>query len=92
MMFLCQAANGGARGSEAFIWDFPNRTSGTKLEKIRLLLDGMLFEIFFDSKAELRESIKANMFDDVFELQKVPQFKDSFDFIGDALIAAHGNF
>jgi hypothetical protein len=89
---IYQAANGGAWDSEAFIRDFATKTSGMKPEKIQPLLEGMLFEIFFDSKGELRESIKGNMFEDVFELQKFPQFKDSFDFIADTLIAAHGNF
>ncbi len=89
---IYQAANGGARTAEAFIRNFAEKTSGMKPEKVRSLLDGMLFEIFFDSKGELRESIKANMFDDVFELQKFSQFKDSFDFIADTLIAARGDF
>lgn len=89
---IYQAANGGARTAEAFIRDFSDKTSGMKSEKVRALLDGMLFEIFFDSKGELRESIKGNMFDDVFELQKFSQFKDSFDFIAETLIAAHGDF
>lgn len=89
---IYQAANGGARTAEAFIRDFVDKTSGMKPDKSRALLDGMLFEIFFDSKGELREAIKANMFDDVFELQKFRQFKTSFDFIAETLIGAHGDF
>lgn len=89
---IYQAANGGARTAEAFIRDFVDKTSGMKPDKSRALLDGMLFEIFFDSKGELREAIKANMFDDVFELQKFRQFKTSFDFIAETLIGAQGDF
>lgn len=89
---IYQAANGGARTAEAFIRDFVDKTSGMKPDTVRALLDGMLFEIFFDSKGELRDSIKGNMFDDVFELQKFSQFKDSFEFIGETLVAAHGDF
>lgn len=89
---IYQAANGGARAAEAFIKEFVDKTSGMKSKKMQALLDGMLFEIFFDSKGELRETIKGNMFDDVFELQKFSRFKGSFDFISETLIAAHGNF
>lgn len=89
---IYQAANGGARTAEAFIRDFVDRTRGMMPDKIRPLLDGMLFETFFDSKGELRETIKGNMFDELFELEKFPPFKDSFDFIAETLISAHGNF
>lgn len=89
---IYQAANGGARSAQAYINDFVDKTSGMKPAKIRPLLDGILFEIFFDSKGELREHIKANMFNEAFELQKFPQFKDSFTFLADALSKAHGNF
>lgn len=89
---IYQAAHGGARAAETYIKDFVDKTSGMKPDKIRPLLDGMLFEIFFDSKGELRETIKANVFDDVFELQKFRQFKESFDFIAETLIGAHGDF
>jgi hypothetical protein len=52
----------------------------------------MLFEIFFDSKGQLRDKIKSGHFDEVFELQRYAELKDSFDFIAEALSAAHGNF
>jgi hypothetical protein len=89
---IYQAANGGARRAEAFIENFVESTEGMTPTTIRPLLDGILFEIFFDSKGELREKIKGNMFDEVFDLQKFSQFKDSFDFIADALIKANGTF
>nr|WP_248312820.1 caspase family protein [Bosea spartocytisi] len=57
---IYQAANGGARAAEAFIRDFVDKTRGMKPDKVRALLDGMLFEIFFNSKGELRETIKVN--------------------------------
>ncbi|MCJ2065990.1 caspase family protein [Methylobacterium sp. J-088] len=89
---IYQAAHGGARSAEAFIRNFVGNTSGMKQAKIRALLDGIIFEIFFDSKGKLREKVKGNMFDEVFDLQKFPQFKDSFDFIAETLIGAHGDF
>jgi hypothetical protein len=89
---IYQAASGGARTAEAFIGEFVDKTDGIGSLKRKALLDGMLFEIFFDSKGELREAIKGNKFDDVFDLQRFNQFKDSFDFIADALVAARGDF
>ena len=52
----------------------------------------MLFEIFFNAKGELREKIKSQYFDELFELQRYPEVKDSFDFISEALTAARGDF
>ncbi|KQX04895.1 hypothetical protein ASD01_13040 [Ensifer sp. Root423] len=89
---LYQAANGGARSAESFIKGFAEKTSGTRPEKIRALLDGILFEIFFDSHGHLRQTIKGNMFDEAFDLQAYSQYKPSFDFISDVLIAANGRF
>lgn len=89
---IYQAAHGGARSAEAYIRNFLDKTSGVKPEKIRPLLDGILFEIFFDSRGELRQDIKGNMFSDAFELEKFAQFKDSFQFIAETLIGAHGDF
>ena len=56
------------------------------------MLDGMLFEIFFNSKGELRERIKDGYFSELFELQRHATLKGSFDFIADALTAARGDF
>jgi hypothetical protein len=89
---IYQAATGGARTAESFITEFVDKTAGMNPKKIRALLDGILFEIFFDSNGDLRETIKGNMFDEVFELEKFGQFRESFEFISEALIAAHGTF
>ncbi len=89
---IYQAANGGARSAESFVRNFADRTSGARSDKVRALLDGILFEIFFDSQGELRETIKGNMFDAVFDIQAYGQFKASFDFIADVLVATNGRY
>jgi hypothetical protein len=89
---IYQAASGGSRAAEEFIRDFVKKTAEMEPNTIGALLDGMLFEIFFDSKGELRANIKGNMFDDVFELQQFKQFKKSFDFIAQTLMATHARF
>ena len=87
-----QAASGSAATAVDFVNDFMRQTSGFKHGKRKALLDGMLFEIFFDSQAKLRDNIKSNLFEEVFELQRFPELKPSFDFIAEALVAAQGNF
>lgn len=89
---LYQAANGGSRSAESFIKSFTSKTTGMSSAKVRALLDGILFEIFFDSNGHLREAIKGNMFDEVFELQLYDHYKESFDFISDVLRAANARF
>jgi hypothetical protein len=52
----------------------------------------MLCEVFFDAEGVLRNSIKGQFFNKLFELQQHRDLKGSFDFIAEALIAAGGDF
>ena len=49
------------------------------------VLNGILFEIYFDSKGDFRNELKRHNFDSVFLLRKNPIFAKSFGFIGDVL-------
>jgi hypothetical protein len=89
---IYQAACGNARDAISLLTNFMSRTSGFDKAKRKALLDGMLFEIFFNAKGELRDKIKSRYFDVLFELQRHAEVKDSFDFISEALIAARGDF
>lgn len=89
---IYQAACGGANAAIEFLNDFVSLTSGFKKSKRKALLDGMLFEVFFNPEGDLRKEIKGAYFNELFELQRHPQLKDSFDFISNALIAARGDF
>lgn len=62
------------------------------MAKRKAILDGMLFEVFFDSEAKLRPDIKGGRFDDLFDLQKHESLSESFDFIAEALMASRGSF
>jgi hypothetical protein len=53
---IYQAACGGARVALPFLTNFMNMTSGFSKPDRKAILDGMLFEIFFDPKGELRET------------------------------------
>jgi hypothetical protein len=82
---ICQAADGNSRGAISFIERFMERTSGMNAEKRKALLDGILFEIFFDSKGEYRDSPKVRCFNRAFDLQKYSDLSDSFLFIASCL-------
>jgi len=89
---IYQAACGSANAAQNFIANFISATSGFEEDKRKAVLDGMLFEIFFDSKAELRSKIKGRYFDEVFALQRHTSLKKSFAFIAEALSAANADF
>jgi uncharacterized caspase-like protein len=89
---IYQAACGTARTASDFLNNFMPRTQGYDKGKRKALLDGMLFEIFFDSKGQLRGDIKGEYFNKVFELEQHAELKDSFEFIAKALTAARGDF
>lgn len=89
---IYQAACGGAHGAEHFLRNFMNETGGYAEEKRKAVLDGMLFEIFFDRDGKPRRNLKRQFMDEIFELQKYDELKSSFDFIADALTATGGDF
>lgn len=80
-----QAACGNAWAAISFINNFPPLAVKLTTEKWRAILDGMLFEIFFDSSGELRSLPKAELLETLFSLQEYPALADSFDFIADCL-------
>ena len=50
------------------------------------ILNGILFEIYFDSHGRFRTKKKTDKLDDVFALEESPQFAKSFDFIRQMLM------
>jgi hypothetical protein len=89
---IYQAACGGSHAAKQFVVSFMTETSGYPKDKRRAILDGMLFEVFFDPDAKLRPDIKNGMFDELFELQKHESLSPSFDFIAKALMTTRGSF
>jgi hypothetical protein len=82
---ILQAASGSANAAADWIRRFHDLTKDIKPTKRKALLDGILFEIFFDSNGEPRKLQKLNFFNEAFDLEQFPEFKDSFDFIAGAL-------
>jgi hypothetical protein len=89
---LYQAACGDANASVAYISDFATRSTGMKEEKHKALLDGMLFEAFYDSDGQLRKSFKLRKFGPLFALQRHKRFHSSFDFIAECLLPDAASF
>lgn len=89
---IYQSASGGSKNAAGYIGRFISSTQGLGEEKRKALLDGMLFEIFFDSNGQPRKSIKAEFFNNVFDLQKYDELSSSFDFIAECLSTYAGRF
>jgi hypothetical protein len=89
---IYQSACGHSNSANAYIQDFMARTSGLPPEKRKALLDGMLFEVFFDGKGELRQTLKTARFNEVFRLQQFDELAESFDFISECLVLYANRF
>lgn len=89
---IYQAACGSARDLSSYISRFRERTTNLHAKTRKALLDGMIFEIFFNSKGQIRDSFKTSKFNSVFEFQKYSEFNDSFTFISDVLSTYQSRF
>jgi len=83
---LYQAADGNAHSAIAYLKKFMTYTQGMEMEKRKALLDGVLFEIFFDPEAQLRAKPKGLWLSEVFESQQYAELSESFEFIAECLI------
>jgi len=82
---IYQAACGGARAAIKFISDYQDEVAGISRSKAKNILDGMLFEVFFDKNGELRNEFKVSRFKDIFSLQRISVLSRSFEFISEVL-------
>ncbi len=89
---IYQASCGSSDGSTDYIVSFKEKTAGVDEENRKAILDGMLFEVFFTSKGEIRENFKTSKFNRVFEYQKYSEFDESYNFIADILIPYQSRF
>jgi uncharacterized caspase-like protein len=89
---IYQAACGYSRTAIDFLSNFMAKTSGFTEDHRKALLDGMLFEIFFDKRARLREQPKIERMDLVFDLQDYKELSTSFAFIAECSLTHPGHF
>jgi Caspase domain len=89
---IYQAACGGSRSAASYLRKFVTRTQGMDVSKRKALLDGMLFEVFFDPKAQLRAKPKGWCFSEVFHLQQHSELSESFEFVAECLVSHADRF
>lgn len=83
---IYQAAVGRSARANDFIDNFSEKTNGMSEDKVVNLLEGILFEIFFNPKGDIRQSFKMSKFDLTFELQKFSNLTPAFEFISECLV------
>src|ERR1035437_7430053 len=82
---LYQAACGEANAALALVQGLPHSLNPASEIAKQHIVDGMLFEIYFDSQGRLRRSPKSGEFENVFRLEKDPVFQPCFVFLNTAL-------
>jgi hypothetical protein len=82
---IYQAACGSSYGAIDYIDEFKDRTSELEVTQRKAILDGMLYEIFFDSAGQHRARLKLGEFARVFELAGDGDFRSSLSFLGNCL-------
>jgi hypothetical protein len=89
---LYSAAVGDAKRAKFWTNTFAQCVTGMNEIKRKALLDGILFEIFFDREGKLRDAPKAKFLDQLYLLSKYPDCRPSFEFIADALVQTGKRF
>ena len=89
---IYQAACGGANAAEIYINEFNSRVADVAPGKAKNILDGMLFEVFFNKNGEIRDDFKMSRFNDLFALNRIQEFSASFEFISEVLINYQNRF
>lgn len=80
------AAEGEARGAEPWVQGFVGKTAGVNADKRKALLDGMLFEVFFNRDGVLRDKPNCKNFDALYDAAKAPTLRPSLEFIAELLV------
>lgn len=88
---IYQSACGSAGSAIKFFEEFTQKTSLWEDEKAKAVLDGALFEVFFDKSGELRQVYKATLLDELLEITESPKYQNSLDFINWCFNAASAN-
>jgi hypothetical protein len=93
---IYQVACGCSKAAIEYLNGFMTRTSGVKPDHRKAILDGILFEIFFNSRAQLRKEPKDESInhplEKAFDLQQYKELVDSFAFISECLLPHSEHF
>jgi hypothetical protein len=87
---LLAAAEGGEYSTMEFFNDLENQLISNFGIEYKNVLNGILFEIYFNSNGKFRlKAFKSRFIDQIFEIHENQQFAESFDFIGKQLETLH---
>jgi len=91
---LLQAADGGARNAERFIGCIKDMIPRYNVDGENHLLNGILFEIYFNSHGDFRRDKTkiSSYFEEIINLRKISELKNSFDFINNLLTYEHKQY
>ncbi len=89
---LYAAADGDANAVKGWIAGFVANTLAVSSTKRKALLDGMLFEVFFDGQGKLRAKPKGKHFDSLYAMTDVPALRPSLEFIAEVLVSTGRTF
>ena len=79
-------AGGYAREAINFLNDIERKLTRYSNDHNNHVLNGILFEIYFDNNGEFRKTnFKLHSIEKIFALRHIPEFKKSFEFISNAL-------
>jgi len=82
---LYQTACGGSKTAGSYFANLHGNLGSLGSEVAFHILNGMLYEVYFDSHSRFRGKKKTDRMDDVFSLEESTQFAKSFDFIRQVL-------
>lgn len=83
---ILQTATGGEWAAEEFIKNIANKAPRFAINNENHLLNGILFEIYFDSKGRFRgKNLKDRFLKELISVEGNSLFKTSFDFISEQL-------
>jgi putative GTP pyrophosphokinase len=82
---IYQSACGGANNSVDLIQNFISFFEKNSDYVINNIFSGILYEIYFDSKNNLRQNLKANFKNEVFALKVIIRLEESANFIKESL-------
>lgn len=83
---ILQTAIGGEFSANSIIKNLDNWLKDWFTDEENHVLNGVLYEIYFNSKGKFRQkNFKADFVDDIFKLENIDRYKTSFDFIKNQL-------
>ncbi|GFE59539.1 caspase family protein [Geobacter sp. AOG2] len=83
---IYQSACGGSNSAAIYLQDISSRLAEYGSEISFHVVNGMLFEVYFDSNGNFRSQAKYGMFNELMRLEDVPEYRDSFSFIHGKLL------